>query len=46
MSELLDTADVIGVDADDPTPAEITDPTHPDYVEPCVDAVALPEEDA
>lgn len=45
MSELLDTADVIGVDADDPTPAEITDPAHPDYVEPCADATPIGDDD-
>ncbi len=29
-----DTGDVIDPNADDPTPAEITDPSHPDWVEP------------
>lgn len=28
-----DVGDVIDPDADDPTPDEITDPDHPDYVE-------------
>jgi hypothetical protein len=29
-----DTGDVIDPNTDDPTPDEITDPNHPDYVEP------------
>jgi hypothetical protein len=32
-TEQLDTADVIDPTADDPTPAEITDVQHEDYVE-------------
>lgn len=29
-----DTGDVVDPTAPDPTPEEITDPAHPDYVEP------------
>lgn len=31
---IADTGDAVSRDAPDPTPDEITDPTHPDYVEP------------
>lgn len=32
--DALDTGDLIDPDAADPTPDEITDPEHPDYVDP------------
>ncbi|WP_439662845.1 hypothetical protein ACSHWB_16185 [Lentzea sp. HUAS TT2] len=39
-----DTGDVVGPDAPDLTPDPITDPTHPDYVEPFADATPATEE--
>jgi hypothetical protein len=33
-TEIADTGDVIDPDADDPTPAEITDPADPSFVDP------------
>ena len=40
---MTDTADAIDPNADDPTPDEVTDPQHPDYVEP--DSEAQPVDD-
>lgn len=31
-----DTGDVIDPNAEDPTPAEVIDPSHPDWVEPYI----------
>lgn len=39
-----DTGDVIDPTAPDPTPAEITDPAHPDHVEPFAQATPATEE--
>jgi hypothetical protein len=39
-SDIPDTGDVIDPTAPDPTPAEITDPDHPDHVEPFPAATA------
>jgi hypothetical protein len=38
-----DTGDVIDPTAADPTPTEITDQTHPDYVEPFASATPSAE---
>jgi hypothetical protein len=40
-----DTGDVVDPNAADPTPEPVTDPEHPDYVEPATDATA-PDDDA
>lgn len=46
----FDTGDLVGTDGDpaevDPIPEEITDPAHPDYVEPADGATPVDEEDA
>lgn len=41
--EIPDTADVIDPTAPDPTPVEITDPAHPDHVEPFAQATPAAE---
>ncbi|GAA5104846.1 hypothetical protein [Haloechinothrix salitolerans] len=38
-----DTGDVVDPTAPDPTPDEITDPAHPDYVEPAAEATPAAE---
>jgi hypothetical protein len=38
-----DTGDVVDPTAPDPTPAEVTDPAHPDYVEPLAEATPTAE---
>ncbi|PPK65883.1 hypothetical protein V5P93_000226 [Actinokineospora auranticolor] len=43
FSENFDVGDVANPDAPDPTPEEITDPTHPDHVEPFTAATPVPE---
>lgn len=40
-TDQLDTADLIGPAADDPTPAEVADVTHDDYVEPYPQATPI-----
>lgn len=36
-----DTGDVVGADAPDPVPDPITNPQHPDYVEPAADVTPV-----
>lgn len=36
-----DTGDIIDPHAEDPTPAEVTDPSDPNWVEPAADARAV-----
>lgn len=43
--ELGDTADLIDPSAFDPEPAEITDPDHPDHVDPDPNATPIRDEE-
>ncbi len=43
QTDTRDTADEIAATAEDPTPAEITDPQHPDFLEPYPHATAIGE---
>lgn len=36
-----DTADIVDPNVPDPTPPEITDRSHPDYVNPFIDATSV-----